>query len=297
MSKFSRNKLKYSVDEKFFDTWTNQMAYVLGFTYADGNIHRTSLSWDIQAKDKDILTKINKALKSDYPVKLQRKTSYRLRINNQLLIRGAIGFGLLPKKAIRDCLPKIPAGKMRHFIRGYIDGDGWLTLRKNRNEFDIGFCSGNRPFIKIINEIISDHIKIQTNEIRKRIKITSKNFQSTTYMVEYFSSKAMKIADWIYGNLEKNDLYLNRKYLTYKKARKLYDYLWSGSKKARFIQKKFGMTLQNLLSDLYFKKHFDGIRIAKYLDVHYSSAYRWLEQTGIRYPAKREAYGQAITTR
>lgn len=291
MSKFSRNKLKYSVNEKFFDTWTNQMAYILGFIYADGNIHRTSLSWDIQIKDKNLLAKINKALKSTYPITLQRESSYRLRINNQLLIRGAINLGLLPKKAIRNCLPKIPDDKIRHFVRGFIDGDGWLTLRESRNEVDLGFCGGNELFIKDINKIISNTVKISINKIRIRTKTTPKGFKSTTYMAEYFSSNAMKIADWLYGNLGKNDLSLDRKYQTYKKVRKLYDYLESGGKKVRVIQKKFGTNLQNLLSDLYFDKHLDGVGIAKYLDVHYSSAYRWLEQTGIRYPAKREANG------
>lgn len=291
MSKFSRNKLKYSVDEKFFSAWTNQMAYVLGFTYADGNIHKTSLSWDIQVKDKNILYKINKALKSNYPITLQRKTSYRLRINNQLLIRGAITLGLLPKKTIRNCLPKIPVNKIRHFIRGFIDGDGWLILRENRNEFDLGFCGGNGLFVKDINKIICRIVKIPINEVRARTKITSKGLESTTYMVEYFSSNAMKIADVLYGNLKEDDPYLDRKYQTYHKAVQLYDYLKSGTKKARVIQKKFGTSLQNLLSDLYFNKHLDGVGIAKYLDVHYSSAYRWLEQTGIRYSTKREAYG------
>ena len=55
---FTRNKLKYSVDESFFDKWTRQMAYILGFTFADGNIHHTSLSWDLQKRDKEILVKI-----------------------------------------------------------------------------------------------------------------------------------------------------------------------------------------------------------------------------------------------
>ena len=39
---FSRNRLKYSVNEKFFDKWNSQMAYVLGFSYSDGNIYKTS---------------------------------------------------------------------------------------------------------------------------------------------------------------------------------------------------------------------------------------------------------------
>ena len=52
---FNRNRLKYSVNEKFFDKWTSQMAYILGFTFADGNIYKTSLAWDIQKRDLNLL--------------------------------------------------------------------------------------------------------------------------------------------------------------------------------------------------------------------------------------------------
>ena len=30
--------LKYPVNEKFFDAWSSEMAYVLGFIFADGSL-------------------------------------------------------------------------------------------------------------------------------------------------------------------------------------------------------------------------------------------------------------------
>ena len=59
---FARNKLKYKVKEDFFESWNRQMAYVLGFTFADGNIYKNVLSWDLQKRDKSVLIKIKRVM-------------------------------------------------------------------------------------------------------------------------------------------------------------------------------------------------------------------------------------------
>ncbi|MEK7101444.1 MAG: LAGLIDADG family homing endonuclease [Patescibacteria group bacterium] len=293
---FTRNKLKYSVDESFFDKWTRQMAYILGFTFADGNIHHTSLSWDLQKRDKEILVKIKKSLRATYPIKLQRKTSYRFRINNQILIKGAIQRGLLPKKNIRNELPKIPKNLLRHFVRGYLDGDGWLIIRNrsnNNKEIDIGFSSGNRKFLEDLKNIISRSTETSaTQGVRKKLKNTPKKVISVTYMLEYYTSKAMKIANWLYSNLGKDDLFLDRKYKKYLLAKQYSDFIQTGiSKLFRSIQKKSGKTMKEILEDLYTSKGYRGEEIARILKVHSSSIYRWLARTGIKYPQRRITYG------
>ncbi len=293
---FSRSKLKYSVDETFFDKWTSQMAYVLGFTFADGNIHRSSLSWDLQKRDKNILVKIKRALKATYPIKLQRGTSYRFRVSNQILIEGAIRRGLLPKKNIRNELPNIPFDYLRHFIRGYLDGDGWMIIRKrdnNNKEVDIGFSSGNRMFLEDLKNMITKSTgTIATKGVRKKLKITPKKILSTTYMLEYYTSKAIKIAQWLYEDLKRDDLFLNRKYENYLLAKKHHEFIQTGnSKMFRSIQKKFSRTMKEILEDLYINKRYGGEKVAKILKVHSSSIYRWLAKTKIKYPQKRITYG------
>ncbi len=287
---FSRNKLKYIVNEQFFDTWSPQMAYILGFTFADGNIYRTSLSWDIQRRDLNILKKINKALESTYKIKLQRRKSYRLRMNNRILIGGAVKMGLLPKKNIRDTLPTVPSELLRHFVRGYLDGDGWIVVRRNRNEIDLGFCSGNKEFLNDLCLTIAKSLNIKLANVRKRLKLTPKKIISTTYMVEYYSANAFKIAQWLYKDLQTNDLFMERKYRTYLQANKLNNYLQSGTKIVRVVQRKIGKPIKEILEDLHLDKKYDGVKIARILKIHSSSVYRWLARTGIKYPIKR-TYG------
>lgn len=286
--KFTRGRLKYSIDERFFDSWTRQMAYLLGFTYADGNIYKTSLSWELQKKDIDILQKIRSALKCTYPITFGHKGSAcRLRINNQILVQGILKLGLLPKKKFRYNIPKIPSNLLRHFIRGFLDGDGWIVIRKRRNEIDVGFTGCNKSFLEVLNKSISELCEINPGKVRRKVKITPHNCRSVTYMLEFYSSQAFKIAEWMFGHLRKDDLFLDRKYSKYLEAKKLHLFLKSGTRKVRVIQKTEGKNMKQILEDLYLSEKFNGVEIAKILNVHSSSIYRWLAKTGIKYPVKR----------
>ena len=285
--KFTPKKLKYTVDESFFSQWSSAMAYLLGFTYADGNIYLTSLSWDIQLRDINLLKKIAHILKTNYPITIHRERSCRLRISNQKLTLGAIQQGLYPKKNLRKRLPLIPKEYLNDFIRGYLDGDGWILRRKGRNEINIGFSGANNKFLEDLNIIISNQINIKPGKVRTKCKITPRGVTSTTYQLEYYSSNAFKIAQWIYENVNDDDLYLDRKYKIYLLSKDLYIYLQSGSKKVRIVQGKQNKQLKEILEDLYLTQKLDGVQIAQRLGVHSSSIYRWLAQSGVKYPNKR----------
>lgn len=283
---YNRKLLKYSIDEGYFKKWSRQMAYVLGFSYADGCIYKTSLSWDIQKRDLNLLEKINRTIVSNYPISV-RKNSYRLRISNQIFINHAIKRGLLPKKNIRKTLPKIPKYLIRHFVRGYLDGDGWIVIRKDHNEVDVGFANGKSDFLESLERVFNNYLNITSGKVRKKIKITPKGFRAITYQLEYYSSNAVKVADWIYDNLTNKDLYLNRKYEKYLEAMNLNNFLTSGTKKVRIIQKDFGKPIKKILRELFNKQKLNGVQIAEILGVHSSSVYRWLAKNGVKYPMRR----------
>ena len=46
---------RYSYQEEFFKFWSKDMAYVLGFTFADGNIYHGTLSYSLSDKDISVL--------------------------------------------------------------------------------------------------------------------------------------------------------------------------------------------------------------------------------------------------
>lgn len=266
------------------------MAYVLGFTYSDGNIYKGSLSWDIQKRDVGLLKKIKKSMGCTNPIK-ERPHSVRLRISNQVLVKGAMKHGLIENKSKRIDLPNIPKKYAKDFVRGFLDGDGWIVKRNGRNEVDLGFVSGNRLFLENLSALIYKNTGI-LRKVREKVKITPKKFKSTTYLLEYYSNNAITVANWIYCKLRTKDLYLDRKYKSYLTYVKLYEYLNSGKKEmTRALQESFGKPLKDILNELFSYNNFSPIEMADVLGVHHSSIYRWLDRFNIRKVVHKNIYG------
>lgn len=255
------------------------MAYILGFTFADGNVYKTTLSWDLK-DDWELLEKINIAMNSNYPIS-KHKASFRLKISNPIIIDNINRFGVLPNKSKKMMLPKIPLKYFSHFARGFFDGDGWVYIRESRNEISVGFSSGSRLFLEGFVKQLSESLGLTSNNVRAKHKITKKGTEAVTYQVDYFWENAFKILNYFYSNLTKNDLFLERKSIHGKKAIELYEWVKSGGRKWRAVEKDFNQPMSNLLSK-YWTAGYNGPQIADILGVHHSSIYRWLIKTDTR---------------
>src|SRR5262245_57400515 len=112
-SRGGHNRYKFNKD--FFKNWTSEMAYVLGFMYADGNItHSVSsrtqyISFD--SNDRDILEKIKAVMSSDHKIQIKSekiniysngayksKEGFRLRIGSKEMFGDLLRLGVTPRK-------------------------------------------------------------------------------------------------------------------------------------------------------------------------------------------------------
>jgi len=279
------NRFKYKVNQSFFKYWNSQMAYILGFTFADGNIHYSTLAWDLK-DDIELLKKINKAMKSNYPIK-KRKNSFRLRISNPTTFQDIQKLGIIPNKSKTCQFPNVPEVFFRDFIRGFLDGDGWISTRKKKMEISVGFSNGSYKFLEELTKKLNKFLSLTTNNLRTKKKITKKGKISVAYQIEWYGLNAFKIIKFLYDDLRKNDLFLQRKYKKQIEAKGIYEEISSGGKKYRDIENKYKIPIQELLQKLLVGKKYTGVEIAQKLGVHSSSVYRWLEKTKVRMPAKR----------
>ena len=125
-------------NENFFKKWSPEMAYVLGFFTADGNMiknKRGAHFIEFQIADKDLLEKIKKAFNSNHKITVRKrrgiwKTSYRLQIGSKEIFNDLLKLGLTPNKSKIIKLPNISDKYFSHFLRGYFDGDGNVTIAK-----------------------------------------------------------------------------------------------------------------------------------------------------------------------
>lgn len=130
---------KYSVNSDFFKTWSPEMAWVLGFIFADGCImigprNGGMLSIGVGEKDLEILEKINACLESNYIIRRKATNKvtycYRLDISKREIVDDLINLGVTPRKSKTITWPRIPDEYVWDFIRGYYDGDGSIFYGK-----------------------------------------------------------------------------------------------------------------------------------------------------------------------
>lgn len=143
-----------SMNENFFDEINEYSAYVMGLIWADGcltiddNYRRVS----IYNTDLDLLNKVADAM--EWKGNINKTGScYRLGFSNSRPIDKLIEYGLVEKKSNITRFPSLPNDMVRHFIRGYFDGDGHFSYElrnSNKRRMVSGFTCGSKEFAIVL---------------------------------------------------------------------------------------------------------------------------------------------------
>lgn len=155
---------KHFINETYFEKIdTEEKAYILGFIYSDGCIYVHPNTWALTFSqlehDKDILLRIKKEMKSDYPLLEQKQENGKKVIKfyaySKKIFDDLVKLGVTPRKSLTLKFPKsiMNDNLMRHFIRGYFDGDGcvWNGKRKKMLVKDKTTKTGYR--IKVVHNV------------------------------------------------------------------------------------------------------------------------------------------------
>lgn len=210
------DRRKYKANDEFFNIIDSEIkAYLLGFLYADGYISKDGrIGILLNKKDQEIIELMHKYIAPNSTIKylnyqnFKRDPQVKLRFKSKQLYKKLQEFGFTTDKTHIDCdiLNKIPEEFKRHFIRGYLDGDGSIRydehiskLNPNKKWISIGlvFCNG----VPNILYEIQDYFKGIKGTIRK---------YSSWYTLEYYTKESIiKIYSKLYLNC---NYYLKRKY-------------------------------------------------------------------------------------
>ena len=206
------------------------MAYVLGFFTADGTMiknKRGSFFIELEITDKNLLEKIRKILGSNHKITERKSTNknckprYRLQIGSKAMFNDLLKLGITPRKSKTIIFPITPTKYFSHFVRGYFDGDGSVTIGKYRRKetqkqkFYIlsGFTSGSENFLKQLHM-----------QLKKFSSITggSLYFHSNSFRL-YFSTKdSLSLYNLMYVKYKiNNSLLLHRKKKIFEKYFKI----------------------------------------------------------------------------
>jgi hypothetical protein len=131
-----RHTGKYQFNRAFFDQWTPDMAWFIGLMYADGNIQNTRNRALLSSRDIDLLEQVRDLVGSNFPIEMHGDGP-NLYLYSVDMVECLECYGLTPNKSLTKQFPDVPADCLSHFMRGYWDGNGWIT-NKGSIEVTIG---------------------------------------------------------------------------------------------------------------------------------------------------------------
>jgi intein-encoded DNA endonuclease-like protein len=157
-------------DKEFFKSWSHDMAYILGFLFADGNIVVTKRGThfvSLYSADKEIVQAIQKCFKSDHVISARTSQTgvvYRIQIGSKEWFSDLCALGLFPNKTKRMELPTIPDDFFGDFVRGYFDGDGnvWSGYIHKKRPISLltlrtSFTSGSHNYLVSLKNELRRH--------------------------------------------------------------------------------------------------------------------------------------------
>lgn len=227
--KIENRRASKSFNIHYFDEIdTEEKAYWLGFLFADGAItqHNKSYSIELSLKldDKEHVKKFSTALGKNC---INNCSTYRSRciIGSKHMFNILESYGCTQRKSLTLKFPNLNIFKnenlIRHFIRGYVEGDGCLSFCDKNHTQAIISILGTKNFLNGIQQCYKSKYKLSTNS----------KTQEITKILSYSGSTAYKFAKWLYDGAT---IYLDRKYLRYKEYCRLYE------KSNRLLQTNIG---------------------------------------------------------
>ena len=196
---------------------TEEKAYQLGFLYADGSVRSIDNRIELGLAEKDLnhIEKFKEFIGVPNKISYRSQTkSYRYMFKSIPCKEDLIKQGCVPKKSLILKFPteqQVPNYLIKHFIRGYFDGDGWFS--NTPSCFQVGII-GTEDFIKGFLNIIE--IQNKNNKI-----FTVHREDGAKRYVFGGLNDVTNFLNWIYKDAT---IYLDRKYNHY------LDFINNGSK-------------------------------------------------------------------
>lgn len=208
---------RYNVNINSFGNIENEkQAYWLGFIMADGYVSASKNNWrfgiKLAKRDFSHVNKLRRFLESFHPIKEIESNGKKycvLQIASKYLVLNLIKLGVIPRKTWNLLFPLFVAKNLvRHFIRGYFDGDGWICLNKTGLTFGI---MGRNNFLVSIQNYLMSSCKLNKTKLLPNKRSKNKDTKSLCYGG---NNQCKRIYKYLY---EDATIFLRRKKLVWEK--------------------------------------------------------------------------------
>lgn len=159
----------HTANDAFFDQIKSEApAYWFGFLAADGTLSSQghAITLILQARDVGHLEKFRCAIEATNPIKQYRHEGcdrVSIHVCSRPMHQSLVAKGLSSGKAETLEWPDLPDTLLRHFLRGYVDGDGCFGYYHRRGFFFN--LHGNRPFLLAAQTFLMDNCRLQRTKL------------------------------------------------------------------------------------------------------------------------------------
>jgi len=202
---------------------TEEKAYWLGFIFADGYVSNEGFTFELGLKASDVghLHKFNRFIECvDNNIHYHPKIThnkvydfYRWCIRNEKFWNILNSYGCVPNKSLNLKFPNIKffkdASLIKHFIRGYWDGDGCISFTPKTKIISV---LGTSEFL--------NEMKLYVPTLINNNLYHHKDKNENTFSIQTNFRKAYKTLKYLYSD---STIYLDRKYEKYLDFCRLYE--------------------------------------------------------------------------
>lgn len=195
---YSGQPRKYKVNEDFFKEWSHEMAWVFGFFVADGYITEENHQLGFTQKYDDILKIIASYMDADLNIQYSDNRVPCLIINSKIMKQDLVKMGVTNNKSFDMPFPYVPKVFLPSFIRGIIEGDGWVDSKG----YGVNITTGSSRLADGLKSVFTDW------ELFSEIKSEISDNNNTIYRVWVKGKNdVLKLSEIIYSTPVDNDCF------------------------------------------------------------------------------------------
>lgn len=178
---------------EFFRVWTPEMAYVLGYWWADGFMYikpnTGAHEVRIASNDVDHLLVMAQVVGGKFDLRkvAPHSNTYVISFCSVQMYQDIERHGGTPRKSRTIGFPDVPPELLPHFVRGVVDGDGTLAW------------NGDRPIIQIYSGS-PECLNGLTRSVEAATGIPAPNLQTNrdNWLVKWSTIRAKCLVAWLY---------------------------------------------------------------------------------------------------
>ena len=216
VGRYNYSHKNYKDPEYFSLIDTEEKAYILGFIAADGHVSDKEIIITLSKKDVDILEKIRSSIGINKDIKFYIGNSFnqdkksefaRFSFGTKEMISNLRDLGFVRDKTLNFKMPPIDNSLLRHFIRGYVDGDGYFGKYLHNDGYyrsSMGIC-GTKEFLLDLMEVFNSMGFSVFKKLNKRFDTENCCY---TLMISG-NDNVLNVLNYLYSD---SKIFLDRKY-------------------------------------------------------------------------------------